>query len=300
MMRNAMFVVLLALPVGWFVFAQPSKIPPVPPSGAVDSENLGKRLKEAGFEPRSLSDDVFQISVERDSWKVHIMVSAPAENERIWLECKFAPIADPDSVPPAAWRKLLEENERISPAHFTFDKSDKRVHLYKGIRNHDVSPARLKKEIDAFDAVARRTHSIWKAENFAPVDVIPVPRVAASAEDLATLKGKWRTVRMETNGEAVNEVRLRDLKRSYSIDGDVAVVHMANGNVRKFKLKIDSTAKPKHIDFIDEKDGMERGIWAIENGLLSICIAAGTEERPLQFLTSVKDKNVRFVLKLEE
>jgi uncharacterized protein (TIGR03067 family) len=300
-MRNAMFVVLLALPVGWFVFAQPNKMPPMPPlNGAVDSENLGKQLKEAGFEPRSLSDDVFQVSVEHDAWKVHIMVSAPREGERIWLECKFAPVGDPASVPASAWRHLLEENERISPAHFAFDKSDKRVHLYKGFRNHDVSPARLKKEIDAFDAVVRRTHSVWKAEKFTPVDVIPVPRVAPTPEDLAKLKGKWRTVRMETNGEAVNDARLRDLKRTYSIDGDTAVVQLANGKDRKFKLRIDSSSKPKQIDFLDEKECVERGIWMIGNGLLTICVAGGNEERPFQFLTTAKDKNMLFVLKLEE
>jgi hypothetical protein len=139
------------------------------------SERLGKLLKEMGYSPQSLSDDVWQVSVERDNWKVHIMVALTRDGDRVWLECKFAPVAEPAVIPASAWLKLLEENERISPAHFAFDRSDKRVHLYKAFDNQNVTAVRLKKEIEAFDAVVRRTQSLWRSENFAPVEALPIP-----------------------------------------------------------------------------------------------------------------------------
>ena len=164
-MRNALLIVLLAVPIGGLALSEPAKSEP-PEKDAVDSEQIGKLLKEMKFEPQLLSPDVWQATVSREGWKVHVMVSLADDGERIGLECKFATIPDPDIIRASAWLKLLQENERINPAHFAFDKGDKRIHLYKSFDNIGVTSARLKKEIEAFDATVRRTQNVWRSEAF--------------------------------------------------------------------------------------------------------------------------------------
>ena len=262
----------------------------------VTSEQLGKLLKEMAFDPQPLSDDVWQVSVDRDNWKVHIMVALTRDGDRVWLESKFAPINEPAVVPASAWLKLLEENERISPAHFAFDKSDKRIHLYKAFDGQNVTVARLKKEIESFDAIVRRTQSVWRSENFTPVEAIPiVPRQTP----LSALQGKWRIVRIELKGESITEERLLAREPFLNIDGDSAILKTGLEPERKVKLRVDAAQKPAQIDFID-KDAIEHGIYLFQGELLKVCFAPVGEERPKQFATQVKGKTWLLILKKEE
>ena len=115
---------------------------PLPPI-AVGTEVLGRFLRELGHDPKALSPDVYQVTVEREKWPVHVMLSLSTDGQRVWLESKFAPVADPDRVAPTVWKRLLEANEKIGPAHFAFDPNDKRDHLYKSIDNKSLGTDRL-------------------------------------------------------------------------------------------------------------------------------------------------------------
>lgn len=309
-MRNAMLVVLLALPVGWIAFAQPEKqIPPAPES--FSSAKLGTLLKEMGYEPKSLSPDVYQVSVDREGWKVHIMVSLTREADRIWMECKFAPIVEPALAPSSAWLRLLEENERISPAHFTFDKTDKRLHVYKSFETTQLSPMRLKKELDGFDDVIRRTQSIWRIENFVHAEDLAVsprsrhvealtiePRIHQPEQaESAFFQGKWQIVRIESNGKSLTQEKLVAFKPSLVVEGDKAVLKLGIEPERAVRVKIDAGQRPKRIDLTDQKGRVDSGIYMVEAGLLTICFAGPGEERPRQFVTDSKNKTWLLVLK---
>ena len=60
----------------------------------------------------------------------------------------------------------LELNDEIIPARFTFDKKHKQIHLLSPFDNRGVTPARLRQEIVALDAVMRRTEPAWNPKNF--------------------------------------------------------------------------------------------------------------------------------------
>jgi hypothetical protein len=169
-MRSILLIALSMLAAGPSAFAQAAK----PVNEALSGEQIEKLLKESGLQPELLSADLWQVTIDRDAWKVHVVVSLLNDGARIGLECKFTPIPDPETVPSTAWLKLLEENERITPAHFTFDKSDKRVHLYKSFDNIALTSARLKKELENFDLTVRRTQSVWRNENFNPTEALKV------------------------------------------------------------------------------------------------------------------------------
>ncbi len=291
-MRNAFAAVLVVLV---FLACGDAKSSDKPST----SEELGKLLKQMGFEPQALSEGVWQVSVARDNWKVHIMIAIARDGDRVWLESKFAPIADPPIVPASAWLKLLEENERISPAHFVFDKSDKRIHLYKAFDNQNVTAARLKKEIESFDAIVRRTQSVWRSENFTPIESIPIVPRETPRDPAAALQGKWRLVRIEMNGESISGTPVAAREPFLTIDGEIAIVKTSLDPERKVKLRIDSMAKPAQIDFIDNR-GTEHGIYLIQQDLLKVCFAPLGAERPKQFATQVKDRTRLLILKKEE
>lgn len=296
-MRDVLALILLALPIAT-AMAQTEK--PIA-TGALSSNQIGKLLKDLGYEPEALAADVWQAPIKRDGWTVNVMVSISPDGDRCWLESKFGVIADPDFVPASAWRNLLAENERIAPCFFAFAKTDKSLHLYKTFDNIGVTGARLKKELDAFDGVVRKTQMVWRSENFTAAEMLPVPPrpIEAPPKASSPLEGAWRVVRFEDKGESHTENELIGQPRIV-FENDRATVKVGLRPERKVRVKIDPAQKPKAIDFIAEDGAVEAGIYIYETGLLTVCFASAGEDRPRQFVADAKSKHWLVVLKREE
>jgi uncharacterized protein (TIGR03067 family) len=310
----ALVFALVAAPV----VAQPDPfVRPLPPAAA-GTEVVGRYLRELGFEPRALSPDVYQVTVDRDRWPVHVMLSLSTDGRRIWLESKFAPVEDPDKVPPAAWKRLLEANEKIGPAHFAFDKNDRRIHLYKSFDNQALTPDRLRRELDHFDTTVRKTQDYWRADNFKPVigstdspaapPAVPVkkdvPAVPVSREigDAERLVADWEVTEIHVKGRKTPDEVMRDRKASLRVrsgPGGRLTAELRTGpdGARAVRMVLDPDRPAKHIDFVDDKDVSEVGIYKLDGDVLTMCFAAPGEPRPVAFTTNEQSKNWLIVLK---
>jgi uncharacterized protein (TIGR03067 family) len=287
-LRNALISMLLAMFWAGPTAAQSEK--PAPAATALSSEQVGRMLKDAGFEPTALAPDIWQAVTARDGWKVNIMISLTATGDRLVLESRFAEVPQPEEAPASAWLRVLAENERIGPAYFAFDKADRRIHLYRSIDNVGVSGARLKSLVEQFDATVRKTQHVWRSDNFPQAEALLVaPReiVPAEMKKASEFEGAWKIVRIEAKGESLTADMLAASKPSVVFTGDSAVIKIGQEPERKVRFKLDANQKPKAIDLIDDS-GVQAGIYVEETGLLTICYAPVGAERPRQFVTDKK------------
>jgi len=343
MKLSALPVVVIAI-LTFPAHAQPEPFGrPLP--AAAGTEAVGRFLHDLGYTPKALSPDVYQVTVERDRWPVHVMLSLSTDGRRVWLESKFAPIEDPDKVPPQAWRRLLEANEKIGPAHFAFEKGDRRIHLYKSFDSVGLSGNRLKGELEHFDQTVRKTKDYWRADNFKPVIAssdaaadagrtavptakrtgeLPTSPPEPAAEPLANprLEGEWTVTDIQVNGRTTQEEVLKD--RGAGVTVSVATLGFAVPNGKpgisakitaelrigpgrgrtvgvKFPppVVIPPRGEPVSgsVDFADEDDRLEQGIYKLDGDTLRLCFAAPGEPRPTELKSTEESKTTLLVLK---
>src|SRR5690606_1910229 len=126
------------------------------------------------------------------------------------------PIAEPERAPAGALLALLEENERIGPAHFAFRRQDGRVHLYRPLPNRGVTAAVMRKQLDAFDELVRRTEKLWDPDNFKPA--------APDAGERARLRGTWKVVAIEQKGAKLSEADVAASRMSLTFTPDKLII----------------------------------------------------------------------------
>jgi len=124
--------------------------------------------------------------------------------------------------------------------------------------------------------------------------VVP-PSAALSADepaekDLMLLQGRWDSVLVVHSGKEVKPENVKSVVR-FVIKGDKVFYLDKDGNVPKVKptahqIKLDSTTKPKQMDYIqteDNKDKISKGIFDVKGDDLKICLDVEDKGRPKAF-----------------
>jgi uncharacterized protein (TIGR03067 family) len=124
----------------------------------------------------------------------------------------------------------------------------------------------------------------------------PIPVKQVKTDKTAKFEGRWIVVSGTVDGDA------QDLK------GDK--VHLAkgkflleehNGEKQEGTYKVDTSKKPRHIDFTPrqgrDKDKVFKGIFVLEGKLLTICLARPGDDRPSE--ASSKDGSGHILIILE-
>ena len=110
----------------------------------------------------------------------------------------------------------------------------------------------------------------------------------ASEQDKAALQGKWHAIEATSNGEAPPPGMLEKLTLVFSGD----TVSIMGAPPTRFRL--DATAKPPHIDFLNSHDQV--GIYMLDGDTLKLCTGEHGD-RPGVFSTKKYTDHTYMLLK---
>lgn len=280
------------------LLGQPPTKPAEPRPGAYTPVQLIEVLTKLGYEPNVYGDkkDRCWVSLNRGIYKTTVNFTISNDGTILWFDTPLTTVTFPAQSPPKAMKKLLEENEKIGPAHYVFDASDKRFHLQQPNANRDWTPAGLRKKLEAFDDLLRNQEPNWRIDNFLRLAPVPAEK---SKPELDLLQGNWRLVEGMQNGVAASPDVLAQNKVIITISGN----HLESGvapNKQEWSFFVDPNHQPKAVDFIGSTGRVEAGIYKLEGDRLTIHLSAVGLERPANFTTPPGDKRNVLVLVIQK
>jgi uncharacterized protein (TIGR03067 family) len=258
-------------------------------AGKLTKDELDKMLAKLGYETRPLSKTVTEVTVERPEWTSVIRTSLSADNTQIWFDVHLLTVTHPEEVPAPVWKRLLAKNEEVSPAAFSFNKTNKRIYLSSSIANAEVTPALLRKELEVLNAWVEKTYDVWKLSNFVP------PMSEEGEKELGALAGTWKVTVYNEQGKQLAAEEAA--KFSLTISKNTFKLMREGKSVRSGQLVAGVANDVKHLDRYD-LGGSVLGIFKLDDDTLMWSYSPN--ERPTKFVGDMKTLTTVLILKREK
>ncbi len=152
---------LLATVVG----AQPDRA-----GGRLDAAGLRAALDALGYQPREVRNEAgveYEIVLHlRTGAAVTTRVTLSRDGSLVWLVAWLKKVPAGRTVSGNAVLDMLVENDAIGPTHFSYNERVRWFFLNSPVVNQDLTPERLRGEIDHVAGIAARTEPLWDFERW--------------------------------------------------------------------------------------------------------------------------------------
>jgi hypothetical protein len=144
----------------------PAGAPAAPTDDRLTPATLETMLRQMGLDPKlSKSSDgtrtFFHVVVNTDTFRFVLDISLDPDGGRLWFLAPLKQVDDISKVPADRLWALLQDNDSIYPASFSYYKAQKRLYLTLVLDNHGITAGRLHSELLNFMRIIERTYPHW-------------------------------------------------------------------------------------------------------------------------------------------
>ncbi len=129
----------------------------------------------------------------------------------------------------------------------------------------------------------------------------------SSKSDLDKLRGTWVSVSLVNDGKTIQDEKTPPKEgpvTKVAYEGTKWMIKVGDKTVFTGIFKIDSSKKPKEIDFMEESDTKgektKLGIYEIDGDTLRFCLAPAGKPRPTEFTSKAGSGHSLGVMKREK
>ena len=148
--------------------AQPAGSASAP--GRLDGPGVRAALATLGYPAREVRNEAgveYEIVLRlRTGAAVTTRVTLSKDGSLVWLVAWLKKIPPGRTVSGTAVLDMLVENDAIGPTHFSYNERVRWFFLNSPVINQDLTPDRLRGEIDHVALIAARTEPLWDFERW--------------------------------------------------------------------------------------------------------------------------------------
>jgi hypothetical protein len=179
--------------------------PAAAPGTVATVDDLAALLRQLGYEVDVRKDASGEggclVTIRKDGFTYVLEVFMNKSRRFMWVVAELGQL-DIDHAPPAALVKLLEEDDKYSPAHFSYRRADRRLLLSVVLENREITPEKLNQYVNFLLYVVKETYPTWgnlgaaastpPAAGNPPANPGTNPPPAGSPTPPAAGQGAWR------------------------------------------------------------------------------------------------------------
>jgi len=242
------------------------------PEGVMTSESMNETLANLGYEPQLNANKNSTFPIDREGIVLHYLISTLPES--LMFRVTVAAVPEDLELAAPALQAFLKANERIAPAYFQYDAQNRHVKLVKYVPNVGWTPARLRREIEAFDELGRSTKPLWDNDPFRRIQANSSP---ATVAEFGRLEGSFELAEGSMlDGVVLTAEKRALIKLRITAAGEMRI----EGQKDVIRLVIDPQRAPGALDSIVDNGPPQLGRYRIEGDVTTIQVAAHGADRP--------------------
>jgi hypothetical protein len=140
------------------------------PTGRLDAAGLRAILTTLGYPPRETRGEPgveLEIVLRpSDGRAITTRVTLSQDKSIVWLVAWLKKVPPGRTINGNAILGMLEENDAIGPTHFSYNESRRWFFLNKPIPNQDLTPDKLRGELNHLATMVARTETLWDPDRW--------------------------------------------------------------------------------------------------------------------------------------
>ncbi len=128
-------------------------------------ESMKTMIENLGYTTTSStnSDGVvtYNITLTPQGWTIDTDVNLSKDQSNIWMWANLTKIPDGQVFDADTLITMLKENDTMGPFFFSYSDSSRRFFINLALSNQNVTPAKMRAELDALAANVVRTQNMW-------------------------------------------------------------------------------------------------------------------------------------------
>ena len=161
---------LAAAMIGTCLLIATAHAQPEQAGGRLDAPGLRAALGAIGYQPREVRNEAgveYEIVLRlRTGAAVTTRATLSKDGSLVWLVAWLRKLPPGRTISGNAVLDMLVENDAIGPTHFSYNERVRWFFLNSPVVNQELTPERLRGEIDHVANIAARTEALWDFERW--------------------------------------------------------------------------------------------------------------------------------------
>lgn len=261
-------------------------VPVTKPAGEkISRDALQTWIEDLGYEVTPVANSslhAFDTKIERGGLIYQVRFTMSPSEEFIYFRTCVVALPTEPAARAAAIEMFLAANWQVEPAMFKLDPSGKYVYCSMAVDNRGLTRSGLRARFDIYLSSMTDNRKVWEAAP-AAAPVATTPPITNRH-----LLGRWQIVSMTRNTDPEHPLDARGYNLTIEFHDNVAVSTRDGQVLLTNAVTVSGKGTEGTLDLISSDGKVERSIFRIEDGRLTLCSSLPDGERPTEFAASDK------------